>query len=165
MVASPAANALNTIVPFWVAAQWTPIFANDPKAGKIYAVKAGGIITIGTAASTLIITPKYGTGGVALGASSAQALPAVTNAVWIIEAELIWRVIGAPGGNSSAVLIGKFFMPGTIATNGAGTVIPFGGTLVATLDATVNSNIEISSTLSAGANSIQPHFAYIFSRN
>lgn len=165
ILASPTANTTNTIVPLWVAAQWTPIFANDPKAGKIYCVRAGGIITSGTAGSTMVITPKYGTGGTALGASPAQAMPACTNIPWTCEADLVWRVIGAPGTNSSAVLIGKFCMQGTIATNGTGTVIPFGGTLVVNLDASINSNIEISSTMSAGSNSIQPHFAYIFSRN
>lgn len=165
MVASPTANTTNTITPLWVAAQWTPIYANDPKAGKIYVVKAGGIITSGTAGSTLIITPRYGTGGTALGASPAQAMPACTAIPWRLEAELIWRVIGAPGTNSSAVLIGTFMMQGTLATNGAGTIIPFGGTLVTNLDASINSNIEINTTFSAGSNSIQPHFAYIFSRN
>src|SRR5438034_517692 len=69
IIASPTANTTNTITPLWVAATWTPIFANDPKAGKIYCVRAGGIVTSGTAGSTMIITPKYGTGGTALGAS------------------------------------------------------------------------------------------------
>lgn len=165
MVSSPTANTTNTITPLWVAATYTPIFANDPKAGKIYCVRAAGIITSGTAGSTMVITPKYGTGGTALGASPAQAMPACTNIPWTLEADLVWRVIGAPGTNSSAVLIGKFCMQGTIATNGAGTVIPFGGTLVTNLDASITSNVEISSTMSAGSNSIQPHFAYIFSRN
>jgi hypothetical protein len=165
MVASPTANTTNTITPLWVAATWTPIFANDPKAGKIYSIRAGGIITSGTAGSTMIITPKYGTGGTALGASPAQAMPACTNIPWYLQADLVWRVIGAPGTNSAAVLIGCFFMQGTIGTNGAGCVIPFGGTLVTNLDASINSNVEINTTMSAGSNSIQPHFAYIFSRN
>jgi hypothetical protein len=165
ILVSPTANTTNTITPLWVAATYTPIFANDPKAGKIYCVRAGGIITSGTAGSTMIITPKYGTGGTALGASPAQAMPACTNIPWTLEADLVWRIIGAPGTNSSAVLIGKFCMQGTIATNGAGTVIPFGATLPTNLDASINSNIEINTTMSAGSNSIQPHFAYIFSRN
>jgi len=165
MVASPVANTTNTIVPLWVAATWTPIFANDPKAGKIYCVRAGGIITSGTAGSTMIITPKYGTGGTALGASPAQQMPACTNIPWFLQAEMIWRTIGAPGTNSSAVLIGTFCMQGVLATNGSGCTIPFGATLPVNLDASINSCIEINSTMSAGSNSIQPHFAYIFSRN
>lgn len=163
-VAAIGANATNTITPLWVAASFTPIFANDPKAGKIYCVRAGGIITSGTAGSTMIITPKYGTGGTALGASPAQAMPACTNIPWTLEADLVFRTIGAAGANSTCVLVGKFCMQGTIATNGAGTVIPFGGT-VASVDATINSALEFNSTMSAGSNSIQPQFAYIFSRN
>lgn len=165
ILVSPAAVTANTISPLWAAATWTPIFANDPKAGKIYCVRAGGIITSGTAGSTMIITPKYGTGGTVLGASPAQAMPACTNIPWTLEAELVWRIIGAPGTNSSAVLIGKFSMQGTIATNGTGTTVLFGGTLVTNLDASIVSNLEFNTTMSAGSNSIQPHFAYIFSRN
>jgi hypothetical protein len=165
MLASPTANTTNTIIPLWVAGTFTPIFANDPKAGKIYVVKAGGILSADTATTTLVLTPNYGTGGVALGASIAQKLPVVTNAVWTLEAELIFRVIGAPGANSSAVLIGNFVMQGTAATSGVGTNIPFGGTLVTNLDASITKNIEINTTFSANSNSIQPHFAYIFSRN
>jgi hypothetical protein len=56
-------------------------------------------------------------------------------------------------------------MQGVLATNGTGTFIPFGGTLVTNLDASIVSNVEINTTFSAGSNSIQPHFAYIFSRN
>lgn len=165
ILTSPTAITANTISPLWVAATYTPVFANDPKAGKIYCIRAGGIITSGTAGSTMVITPKYGTGGTALGASPAQAMPACTNIPWTVEAELVFRLIGAPGTNSSAVLIGKFCMQGTLATNGAGTVIPFGATLVTNLDASINSNVEINATMSAGSNSVQPHFAYIFSRN
>jgi hypothetical protein len=165
ILASPTANALNTIFPLWVAATYTPVFANDPKAGKIYSIRAGGIITNSAATSTLIITPKYGTGGTALGASAAQLVPVMSNIPWTLDAELIFRVIGAPGVNSSAVLIGKFCTQGTLATAGTGTNILFGGTLVVNLDASINSNVEINTTFSAGTNSVQPHFAYIFSRN
>ena len=56
-------------------------------------------------------------------------------------------------------------MQGVIGTNGSGCSIPFGGTLVTNLDASILSNVEINTTMSAGSNSIQPHFAYIFSRN
>lgn len=165
ILSSPAANTNNTITAIWSAAQFTPIYANDPKAGKIYCVRAGGILTSGTAGSTLVVTPRYGTGGSVLGASTAQAMPAATNVVWRMDADLVWRVIGAPGANSSAVLIGCFYTQGTIATNGTGTNIPFGATLIVNLDASTLSNVEICTTWSAGSNSVQTHYAYIFSRN
>jgi hypothetical protein len=103
-VTAPGAYSTTTIAPMWPAAVWTPIFANDPKAGKIYCVRAGGIITMSVATCTLLVTPKYGTGGVALGAGPAQLLPVMTNIPWYLQAELVFRVIGAAGTNSTAVL-------------------------------------------------------------
>lgn len=166
-VASIASYTTTTIAPLWPAATFTPIFANDAKAGKIYCVRAFGIITMSVNTATLIITPKYGTGGTSLGASPAQLLPVMSNIPWTLDAELIWRTIGAPGTNSSAVLVGKFCTQGTIATPGAGTVIPFGATLVTNLDASITSNLEFNTTLggTTGSPSFQTHEAYVFARN
>lgn len=165
-ITAPSAYSTTTIVPLWPAAAFTPIYANDPKAGKIYCVRAGGLITMSVNTATLIITPKYGTGGVALGPSPAQVLPVMSALPWTLDAELVFTFIGV-GGASKAFLSGKFCCQGTIATPGAGTVIPFGGTLATTLDATILSNIEINTTLggTTGAPSLQTIYAYIFSRN
>ena len=118
------------------------------------------------ATCTLLITPKYGTGGTTLGAGPAQLLPVMANIPWTLDAELFWRVIGVSTA-STAVLVGKMCIQGTLATAGAGTIIPFGGTVVTNLDATINSNIEINTTLggTTGSPSIQTLEAYIFSRN
>jgi hypothetical protein len=151
----------------WVGAQYTPIYANDPKAGKIYCIKAGGIMTMSVATCTFVITPRYGTGGTSMGASPAQLLPAMTGVPWILDAELIWCKIGVSTG-SWAICIGKFCCQGTIATAGAGTVIPFGGlTNVTSLDATINSCLEICVTAggTVGSPTLITHYAYIFSRN
>lgn len=166
MVASPTAYTTITITAMWVAAQYTPIFANDAKAGKIYCVRAGGIMTAATA-TTLIITPSYTTNTVALGPSLTQTIPATIAAgtIWTLDAELVWRVIGAAGQNSSAVLIGKFIAGGAAATAASSIVIPFGGTLATNLDSTANSALQFQTTFGAGTCSVQPHFAYIFSRN
>lgn len=166
-VTSPAAYTTVTIAPLWPAAVWTPIFANDPKAGKIYCVRAGGIITMSVATASLLITPKYGTGGVVLGAGPAQLLPVMTNVPWYLQAELVFRSIGAAGANSTAVLSGVMSIQGTIATAGAGTNVVFGSTASVSVDATILSNIEINTTLggTTGAPSLQTLWAYIFSRN
>lgn len=166
-VVSPASYTTVTIVPLWPAAAWTPIFANDPKAGKIYCVRAGGIITMSVATATLIITPKYGTGGVALGAGPAQLLPIMTNIPWYLTAELVFRTIGVAGANSTAVLSGVMSIQGTLATAGTGTNVVFGSTASVNVDATINANIEINTTLggTTGAPVLQTLFAYIFSRN
>src|SRR5258706_14839669 len=109
----PAAITPGAILPLWVAAAFTPIFANDPKAGKIYCVRAGGVVTMSVSTATMIVTPKYGTGGTSFGASPAQLLPVMAAVPWVLDAELIWSKIGAPGGNSQALLIGKLCMQGT----------------------------------------------------
>lgn len=166
-VTSPGAYTTTTIAPLWPAAAWTPIFANDPKAGKIYCVRAGGIITMSVNTCSLLITPKYGTGGVSLGAGPAQVLPVMTNIPWFLQAELVFRTIGVAGANSTAVLSGVMSIQGTLATAGSGSNIVFGSTASVSVDATINSNIEINTTLggTTGSPSIQTLWAYIFSRN
>jgi hypothetical protein len=166
-VTAPGAYSTTTIAPLWPAASFTPIFANDPKAGKIYCVRAGGIITMSVNTCSLLITPKYGTGGVVLGAGPAQVLPVMTNVPWYLQAELVFRTIGAAGTNSTAVLSGVMSMQGTIATAGAGTNIVFGSAASVSVDATINANIEINTTLggTTGSPSIQTLWAYLFSRN
>lgn len=166
-VTSPGAYSTTTIAPLWPAAAWTPIFANDPKAGKIYCVRAGGIITMSVNTCSLLITPKYGTGGVALGAGPAQILPIMTNIPWYLQAELVFRTIGVAGTNSTACLSGVMSIQGTLATAGAGTNVVFGSTAPVSIDATINANIEINTTLGGtqGSPSLQTLWAYLFSRN
>ena len=166
-ITAPGAYSTTTIAPLWPAASWTPIYANDPKAGKIYCVRAGGIITMSVNTCTLLLTPKLGTGGTSLGAGPAQTLPVMTNIPWFFQGELVWRFIGV-STNSKAVFTGVMLIQGTLATAGAGTVITCGSAADITgLDATILSNIEINTTLggTTGSPSIQTLWAYIFSRN
>jgi hypothetical protein len=75
------------------------------------------------------------------------------------------RSIGV-GAASTAVFTGTLLLQGTLATAGAGVVVPCGGTVPTNLDFTILSNIEINTTISgAGTFSMQPQYAYIFSRN
>lgn len=162
-----SANTATTAVDMWTGATYTPIFANDPKAGKIYIVKAGGILSTG-ASGTLTITPFYGTSsGVALGASAAQTVPInLTGVPWSLEFVVVFRTIGAAGANSTVTCTGNFFMSGTLATAGSGTVIPFGSTSTTStsVDATVNKDITIQKTLSV-AGSFSTNWCYIRSEN
>lgn len=162
-VASGGALVGTTIVDLWTGATFTPIFANDPKAGKIYTVKAGGIMSF-AATGTLTITPFYGTGsGVALGASAAYTTPGATTAQpWWLEFNLVFRTIGAAGANSTCMGEGIFVTAST-GTAGTSVVIPFGGTS-ATVDATVNKDITIQKTLTV-AGSMTMHYAYISAEN
>lgn len=150
----------------WIGATWTPIFANDPKAGKIYCVRAAGIMS--TAGSgTLIIIPQYGVlGGTTLGTSQTVTMPINMSAVaWWLQFDLVFRTIGAAGTNSTCIGTGFFATAPYTSAPAAGIscVIPFGGTS-ATVDATINSGITISKTLSV-AGSMSALWAVIFSRN
>lgn len=159
-----SANTATTAVDMWTGATFTPIYANDPKAGKIYIVEAGGIISTSTS-GTLTITPFYGTNaGVALGASGAQTVPvSLTNVPWYLRFMLVFRSVGAAGANSTCVGAGQFSMSGTLATAGSGMNLAFGGT-VASVDATVNKDITIQKTLSV-AGSWTTRFCWIHSLN
>ena len=166
-VAAVGSYSTTTITPLWAAARFTPIAANDARAGKIYCVRAGGIMTMSVNTATLTITPKYGTGGTSLGASPAQTLPVMSNIPWYLAAELVWYDIGASGANSHAVMSGALVTQGTIATAGAGTTVPFGSTAAVALDASILANLEFNTTLggTTGSPSLQTLWAYIFSRN
>jgi hypothetical protein len=150
----------------WIAASYTPIFSNDPKAGKIYCVRAGGILSTG-ASGTLILLPQYGAlGGTTLGTSQTVTMPInMANVAWYLQFDLIFRTIGAAGANSTCIGTGFLATAPFASAPAAGLscVIPFGGTS-ATVDATINSGITISKTLSV-AGSFTTQFAYIFSRN
>ena len=160
-----SALVATTAEALWIGAQFTPIFANDPKSGKIYTVKAGGILSTG-ASGTLILIPQYGVlGGTTMGTSQTVTMPInMTNVPWWLEFNFVFRTIGT-GVNSTCIGNGVFATtPFTSAPAvGISCVIPFGGTL-ATVDATVNSGITISKTLSV-AGSFSLDWAFIHSYN
>lgn len=150
-----------TIEPLWIAATYTPIFANDPKAGKIYCVRAGGILSTSASASTLIITPLWT--AVALGPSITQTVPAsLANVAWRLEFDLVIRSVLGAGLNSVAVGTGIFVASG-LTTVSSQIVLGFGGT-IANVDVTINGAIGISKTLSV-AGSFTTLYQYMFSRN
>lgn len=166
LVSTPSALVSTSAEALWIGAQYTPIFANDPKAGKIYTIKAGGILSTG-ASGTLILIPQYGVlGGTTLGTSQTITVPInMANVAWRLEMDIIFRTIGAAGANSSCIGTGVFTTAPFTSAPAAGLscVIPFGGTSAA-VDATINSAITFSKTLSV-AGSISTQYAYIFSRN
>src|SRR5881396_141569 len=76
--AALGALSSSSIEDMWPGITWTPIFANDAKAGKIYCVRAGG--TISLTGGTAIITPGIGTTapGTTLGVSLTQGTFTIT---------------------------------------------------------------------------------------
>lgn len=145
-------------------ALWTPsatlggIPAWDCKPGKLYCLRAGGIITTTTANAT--ITPRFGTttGGVAMGASAAIALTASqTNVPWSMTANMFIRSTGNAASTVTAVMTGNFTM-GTMSMN-------FGGTTITTGDGSIASGIFIGWTFSAASQSITPKYVVLTSLN
>ena len=159
-VASGSALVATTAEVLWTGALYTPVFANDPKAGKIYSVRAGGILSTSASASTLILAPLYN--AVALGASVTQTVPpSLTNVPWYLQFDLVFRVIN--GSTSTCIGTGLFVCGATAATAGSGFALSMGGTS-GTVDITANTSITVNKTLSV-AGSVTTQFAYIFSRN
>lgn len=161
-VASGGALVSTSAEALWLATSFTPIFANNPKAGKVYHVRAGGILSTG-ASGTLILIPQYGAiGGTTLGTSQTVTMPInMTNVPWYLWFDLVFRTIGAVGANSTCIGTGMFCTAGFTSAPAAGVscAFPFGGTS-ATVDATINSGITISKTLSV-AGSFTTQYAYI----
>jgi len=166
LVASGTPLTSTSAEALWIGATFTPIYANDPKAGKVFCVRAGGIMSTG-ASGTMIIIPQYGVlGGTTMGTSQTVTMPINMTAVaWYLQFDFVYRIIGAAGANSTAIGTGFFVTAPFTSAPAAGIscVIPFGGTSAA-VDATINSGITISKTLSV-AGSMTVQFAYIFSRN
>lgn len=168
-VAAPlSANAATTAVDMWTGATYTPVFAQDAKAGKIYIVEAGGFVSTG-ASGTLTISPFWGTSsGVALGASGAQTTVInLTNVPWFLKFILVIRTVGATGGNNgSCTCTGTWESSGATGTAGSSMGITFGSnsTTSTAIDTTVNKDITIQKTLSV-AGSWSTNWCYIYSRN
>jgi len=161
-----AANAATTAVDMWSGLIFTPLFANDAKAGKIYVVEAGGLITT-AATGALTIAPSLGTAspGTTLGSSIAQTVPATSlSGPWYLRSTWIVRTISpTAGANSTIIGEGIFISGGVAATANSGLQVPFGGTSCL-FDPRVNNFFTFQKTLSV-AGSFTTHWATIYSMN
>lgn len=161
-VANLTTLTATTIEDMWAGITWTPIFANDAKAGKVYHVRAGG--TISLTGGTAIITPQWGPAGTTMGVSLTVGTVTATIAAWYLNFDVVFRVIGAAGANSTCIGTGLMAFNGGVVSGTANpNLIVFGGTS-ASVDSTINGNITIRKTLSA-TNSVIPQFVYIHSIN
>jgi len=162
----PVANlgtlTATTIEDLWPGITWTPIFANDAKAGKVYHIRAGG--TVSLTGGTAIITPQWGPAGTTLGVSLTVGTVTATIAAWYLSFDLVFRIIGAAGANSTCIGTGFMAFNGGVVSGSANpNLIVFGGTS-ASVDSTINGNVTIRKTFSA-TNSVIPNFVYIHSVN
>jgi hypothetical protein len=165
-VASPlAADTATTAVSMWSGNDFTPLFARDAKAGKIYVIEAGGLITTG-ATGALTIAPGLGTTspGTTLGSSIAQTVPATSlSGPWYLRSTWVVRTIGAAGANSTIMGEGFFQSGGVAATANSGLDLTFGGTSCL-FDSTVLNFFTFQKTLSV-AGSFTTHWAAIYAMN
>jgi hypothetical protein len=163
-IANQTALVATTAEALWLGATYTPIYANEPKAARIYSMRAFGILSTG-ASGTLILIPQYGVlGGTTMGTSITATVPInLTNVPWTLKWDMVFRTIGAAGANSTVMGAGEFISAGTAATAGSAFVLSFGGTSAA-VDATINSGVTISKTLSV-AGSVTVMGVYGFWRN
>ena len=165
-VTSPlAADVATTAVSMWSGNDFTPLFARDAKAGKIYVIEAGGLITT---AATGALTIGVGLGttspGTTLGSSIAQTVPASSlSGSWYLRSTWVVRTIGAAGANSTIIGNGFFQSGGVAATSNSGLDLTFGGTSCL-FDATVNNFFTFQKTLSV-AGSFTTLWAVIYSMN
>lgn len=162
----PVANlttlTATTIEDLWAGITFTPIYANEAKAGRIYCVRAGG--TISLTGGTAIITPQWGPAGTTLGVSLTVGTVTAAIAAWYLQFDLVFRTIGAAGANSTAIGTGFMAFNGGVVSGTANpNLIVFGGTSAA-IDTTINGNVTIRKTLST-TNSVIPQYVYGFWRN
>src|SRR6185503_14096470 len=144
-VANLATLTSTSIEDMWAGITYTPIFANEAKAGRIYCVRAGG--TISLTGGTAIITPQWGPAGTTLGASLTVGTVTATIAAWYLSFDLVFRVIGAAGANSTCIGTGFMAFNGGVVSGTANpNMIAFGGTS-ASVDSTINGNVTIRKTL------------------
>jgi len=167
----PAWATLTTDTMLWNPGIFTPIPAGDAKAGRMYKVSAGGIISLPAATGSLTLTPRVGgTTTVAssptLGASGAQfSSGATTNRPWWLEIMAVVRTIVAAGGATSTMMAwGTFECQGVLTTGGASMNLVMGGTS-AVFDANILQGIGVSAIWGTTAGSITPQFACIQSMN
>src|SRR6516165_6450263 len=127
-----SATAETVLIP----TAFTPINANEPRAGKVYELIVGGTCTTG-ASGTLTITPRFGTtvSGVSIGVSPAQTVvPSITTAPFYFRYLLCFRQIGLPGANSTCYGIGQWQSGGAVATASSGTSVTIAATTTASVD-------------------------------
>lgn len=161
-VAAIGALSSTSIEDMWPGIRWTPIFANDAKAGKIYCLRAGG--TISLTGGTAIITPQWGPAGTTLGVSLTVGTVTAAIAAWYLEFDLLVQTVGAAGANSTVIGTGFMMWNGGVVSGSANpNMVVFGGTQ-ASVDLTINGNITIRKTLSA-TNSVIVQHVGVYSRS
>lgn len=169
----PASHAsVNTTVTrtnLWVPAIWTPVAAMDPRAGKAYLLRAGGIIST-TATPTIIFNTTWGQSttpgtNVAVGTTTTFTLGTITNAPWYAEFVLGFRQVGIAASGATATGNGYVSVGGAAAA--VSQHVTMGGGIVTTLDQTTAAGMVFDVTwgTSSASNTITAQWSLLQSLN
>lgn len=137
----------------WVPALWTAIGAYDPKPGKMYLLRCGGIIST-TGTPTILFTPTFGQSAtpgsnLSLGATTTFTLGTLTTAPWWAEFTLGFRQLGIAASGATATGNGYVIVGG--AAGAVGQAVPMGGTVVTTADHTTAQGLVLDVTWGAAS--------------
>ena len=154
----------------WTPAIWTSIPAFDMRAGKMYRMTAGGIIST-TGAPTVIFNPTFGQSttpatNIALGASTTTATgTGLANASWFVDFVLGCRQIGVAASTATITGNGSIQIGGPAATASIG--LALGGTVVTTADQTTAQGLclDITWGTASASNTITCQWANVRSLN
>lgn len=149
---TPVANTV-TRTNLWVPAIWTPIPALDPRAGKMYQLRCGGIIST-TGTPTIIFNPTFGSSvtpgsNVALGATTTFTLGTVTTSAWYAEFIVGFRQIGVAASGSTAT--GNGFVVVSGAAGAVSQCVAMGSTVPTTIDQTTTQGMCLDVTWGAAS--------------
>ena len=153
----------------WVPSLWTPIPAFDPKPGKAYLLRCGGIIST-TGTPTIVFNPTFGQSStpgsnLALGATTTWTLGTLSSAPWWAEFVLGFRTLGIAASGATATGNGVVVIGGAAAA--VGQAVPMGGTVVTTADHTTAQGLSLDVTwgTASASNTITAQWTLLQSLN
>lgn len=164
-----AVNTTTSRTNLWVPSLWTPINAFDMRAGKVYHLRAAGVIST-TGTPTIIINPCFGQSvtpgsNIALGASTTLTLGNnLSLAPWVSELWLSVRAIALNASASTIIGHGYWSVAGA---SGASSTVTFGGTASTSADHTTAQGLVIDVTwgTSSASNTISAQMTLLQSLN
>lgn len=156
-VSNTAVTASATETNLWTPSLWSPIPAQDMRAGKVYQLAFGGVFTSTATPGVLTWTPRAGqsatpASNVTLGASNATAPPAsLTAQGWVGQFTLVVRSVDAAYTAVNATGNGFVIVQGAAAATA--TMYQMGGTVATTINNSVASGLIVSLTISVASQS------------
>jgi len=144
-----AVGNTTTRTNLWVPAIWTPVPAMDPRAGKVYHLRCGGIIQT-TATPTIVFNFTWGqsatpASNVALGASTTLTLGTIpASSPWYGEFVVGFRQVGVAA--AGATVTGNGFVSVAGAAAAVSQIVACGASVPTTVDQTVAGGMVLDVT-------------------